>query len=246
MPCGSTAGGRKGELKSILITLVSGEPGSLVGIVVHTTREYTVRFAVDRTALGPIITVAECNGRHLRPIGRIDQVLEIEQCAHAEPDHRETAQRKYCGCVRAEDIDEKFPVVSIDSDALDAVRLLAEQRLTGLVVVTDTSEKPYAVLPASQVVRFIVPGYVQDDPGLAGVLTESMADHAAEKLRGKTIRDVLPQQRQNVPVADADDTIIEVAATMARVRSPLVAVVKDGKLHGVITASRLLAAALKN
>jgi CBS domain-containing protein len=46
-------------------------------------------------------------------------------------------------------------------------------------------------------------------------------------------------------VADADDTIIEVAEVMARLRSPLVAVVKDNKLHGVITASRLLAAALK-
>jgi CBS domain-containing protein len=154
-------------------------------------------------------------------------------------------RQTYCVSVRAEDLDEKFPVVNIDSNALDAVRLLAEHRLNGLVVVTDTSETPYAVLPASQVVRFIVPGYVQDDPGLAGVLTESMADHAAEKLSGKTIRDVLPKQRQHIPVADADDTIIEVAETMARLRSPLVAVVKDGKLHGVITASRLLAAALK-
>ena len=79
---------------------------------------------------------------------------------------------------------------------------------------------------------------------LASVLTESMADHAAEKLSGKTIRDVLPKQRQHIPVADADDTIIEVAEVMARLRSPLVAVVKDNKLHGVITASRLLAAAL--
>jgi CBS domain-containing protein len=171
--------------------------------------------------------------------------LKIEQRAHAKPDHH-TAQRKYCGCVRAEDIDEKFPVVNIDSDALDAVRLLAEHRLSGLVVVTDISEKPYAVLPASQVVRFIVPRYVQEDPGLAAVLNESMADHAADKLSGKTIRDVLPQQRQTVPVANADDTIIEVAEVMARLRSPLVAVVKDGKLHGVITASRLLAAALKH
>ena len=113
------------------------------------------------------------------------------------------------------------------------------------MVVTDTSEAPYAVLPASQVVRFIVPGYVQDDPGLASVVTESMADHAAEKLSGRTIRDMLPKQRQHIPVAEADDTIIEVAEVMARLRSPLVAVVKDGKLHGVITASRLLAAALK-
>jgi len=48
-----------------------------------------------------------------------------------------------------------------------------------------------------------------------------------------------------VPWAQADDTIIEVAAVMARLRSPLIAVVKDGALFGVITASRLLAAALK-
>ena len=32
---------------------------------------------------------------------------------------------------------------------------------------------------------------------------------------------------------------------MARLHSPLVAVVKDGRLHGVITASRLLAEVLK-
>jgi CBS domain-containing protein len=146
--------------------------------------------------------------------------------------------------VRAEEIIEEFPVVDIDSPALDALRLLAEHRLNGLVVVTNTSETPYAILPASQVVRFIVPGYVQDDPGLAGVFTESMADHAGEKLGGKTIRDVLPKQRQHVPVVDADDTIMKVAELMARLHSPLVAVVRKKRLHGVITASRLLAAAL--
>ncbi|HEX7321418.1 MAG TPA: CBS domain-containing protein [Mycobacterium sp.] len=147
--------------------------------------------------------------------------------------------------MRAEQIAEAFPVVAIDSDALDAARLLAEHRLPGIVV-TDATGKPYAVLPASQVVRFIVPRYVQDDPSLAGVLNETMADRAAEKLGGKTVRDMLPEHLRNVPAADADDTIIEVAATMARLRSPLIAVVKDGELFGVITASRLLAAALKH
>jgi CBS domain-containing protein len=141
---------------------------------------------------------------------------------------------------------EPFPVVNIDSPALDAVRLLVEHRLNGIVVVTHASEAPYAVLPASQVVRFIVPGYIQEDPGLAAVFSESMADHAAEKLDGRTIRDMLPTKRQVVPAVDADDTIIEVAEVMARMRSPLVAVVKKGKLAGVITASRLLGMALKN
>ncbi|MGA9490243.1 MAG: CBS domain-containing protein [Mycobacterium sp.] len=147
--------------------------------------------------------------------------------------------------MRAEEIVDEFPVVDIDSPARDAVKLLVEYRLSGLVVGTDTSHTPYAVLPASQVVRFLVPAYVQDDPGLARVLTESMADHAADKLSGKTIRDLLPHKAQQVPVVDADDTIIEVAEVMSRLHSPLVTVVKDGKLFGVITASRLLAEALK-
>jgi CBS domain-containing protein len=145
--------------------------------------------------------------------------------------------------MHAEDMAEDFPVVSVDSNALDAARMLAEHRLPGIVV-TDASGLPYAVLPASQVVRFIVPKYVQDDPSLAGVIGESMADRAAEKLRSKTVRDVLPEHLMNVPAANADDTIIEVAALMARLHSPLIAVLKDGNLHGVITASRLLAAAL--
>ncbi|BBY08133.1 CBS domain-containing protein [Mycobacterium noviomagense] len=147
--------------------------------------------------------------------------------------------------MRAQEIAEDFPVVSIDSGALDAARLLAEHRLPGIVV-TDQSGKPYAVLPASQVVRFILPRYVQDDPSLAGVLNESMADRAAEKLGGKKVRDVLPEHLVEIPAADADDTIIEVATLMARLRSPLIAVVKEGTLLGVITASRLLAAALKH
>jgi CBS domain-containing protein len=145
--------------------------------------------------------------------------------------------------VQAAEIDEYFPVVDIDSSALEAARMLAEHGLPGIVVVTADGQL-YAVLPASEVVRFIVPSYVQDDPLLAGVLAESMADRAAETLGGKTLRELLPQHQLTLPVANADDTIIEVAAMMGRLRSPLIAVMRQGRLHGVITASRLLAMAL--
>jgi CBS domain-containing protein len=50
--------------------------------------------------------------------------------------------------MRAEDLAEDFLVVTVDSDALAAARMLAEYRLPGLVV-TDASGRPYAVLPAS-------------------------------------------------------------------------------------------------
>ena len=121
--------------------------------------------------------------------------------------------------MRAAEIDEEFPVVEIDSPAVDAARMLAEHSLPGIVVVT-TDGQLYAVLPASQVVRFIVPGYVQDDPLLARVLAESVADRAVDALGGKTIRELLPQQRLTLPIANADDTILEVATIMGRLRSP--------------------------
>jgi CBS domain protein len=138
---------------------------------------------------------------------------------------------------------EDFPVIGIEADAWDAATQLATNRLPGLVI-TDPSGRPKAILPASQVVRTLVPSYVQDDPSLAGVLSESMADRVAEKLRGKTVGDLLPTDAPELAVVRDDDTIVEVAAVMARLRCPLAAVLRGERIVGVITASRLLEAAL--
>ena len=139
---------------------------------------------------------------------------------------------------------EDSPLVDLDTNALAALRLLAERRLPALVV-TKPDGSPHSILPASQVVRFLVPGYVQDDPSLARVMNESMADRACDQLGGKRVRDLLPTDRRELPVVNHDDTIIEVAAIMARLRCPLAAVMKDRKLIGVISASRLLELALQ-
>jgi CBS domain-containing protein len=147
--------------------------------------------------------------------------------------------------VRAEDLDEQFPIVQLDSDALDAVRMVAEHHLPGLVV-ADRSGKPYAVLLASEMVRFILPRYSQDDLALAGVLGDTIDAHAEQNLTGKTVGDVLPKQPRKITSVDARVSVFKVVAEMVQLRSPLIAVTKDGKLHGVITASRVLAAALKS
>jgi len=138
---------------------------------------------------------------------------------------------------------EEYPVTSLDSDALEAARLLASHRLPGLVV-TDEQGRPHSVLGASQVVRFLVPRYVQDDPSLAAVVDEPFADRVADKLAGTPVRKLLPERPTELPAVDADDTLLEVAAVMARMRCPLVAVVDRGNLVGVITASRLLQLAI--
>jgi predicted transcriptional regulator len=144
-----------------------------------------------------------------------------------------------CG-VRAEQIAEAFPVVALDSDALDAVRMLATRRLPGLVV-TDSAGTPVTILPASQVVRLLVPVRPEDP---SPVLSESIADRIADKLGGKSVAAVLPKPPPEMATVEADDTIIEVAAIMARNRSPLVAVMSGEGIVGVITAPRLLEVAL--
>jgi CBS domain-containing protein len=146
--------------------------------------------------------------------------------------------------VHAEEMAEEMPLVDLDTSALAAARLLAERRLPALVVI-ESDGSPHSILPASQVVRFLVPGYVQDDPSLARVMNESMADHAADRLASKRVRDLLPTERRELAAVNHDDTIIEVAAIMARLRCPLAAVMKGDRLIGVISASRLLELALQ-
>ena len=142
--------------------------------------------------------------------------------------------------MRARDLAVDYPVVPIDGDALEAARLLAGQRLPGLLVV-DTNAAPVAILPGSQVLNFIIPGYVQEDPALARVYDEAAADELSRRLAGRSVRELLPRRElATVEVVHGGATTLEVAAVMARMHSPLVAVVEGGRVLGAITANALL------
>ncbi|MGQ4475730.1 CBS domain-containing protein [Streptomyces sp. SAS_276] len=145
--------------------------------------------------------------------------------------------------MRARDLAVEYETVGLDSDAMDAARLMAEHRLPALLVV-DEQGTPKAILPASQMIKILVPVYVIEDPTLAAVVDERHADRLCQALKGRKVRDCLSKTVPAPPVAAPDDTALEVAAQMAQVRSPLVAVMEKnkagGRLLGVITASHLL------
>lgn len=143
------------------------------------------------------------------------------------------------GSVHAGDIAESYPVVTLDTSAREAARLIGRDRLPGLLV-TGTDGRPMAILPASEVVRFMVPDYVQDDPALAGVLGDVPVERIAARLAHATVADLMSARSVGLAVLDADDTVVELAATMARLRSPLCAVVDGDRVVGVVTAARLI------
>lgn len=146
--------------------------------------------------------------------------------------------------MQARDLAEPYPTVRLETPGLDAARLLTQHGRPGLVVV-DAHEHPVAILPGSQVLRMLVPRYVQDDPTLARVVDEHFADQMCSTLADKSVRDLLPSDKVPLAVVVADDTVLEIAAIMAANRSPLVAVVendsKTAPMIGAINAAQLLA-----
>lgn len=140
---------------------------------------------------------------------------------------------------------QPFPMITADTEAMEGARLIAEKGLAGLIVCGEDG-RPYTVLPGSEVLRFLIPTYVQDDPALAGALDEEASEELVRKLVQGTVRDLLPHPKNidKLLVVDADATVLEVAAVMARRRSPVVAVVDHHnggtRVIGAITVSRLL------
>ena len=143
--------------------------------------------------------------------------------------------------MRARELAEDFPIVSLTTDALTAARTMGQQRLPGLIV-CDGEGHPHTILPGSQVLLFMIPSYVQEDPALARVYDEKGSDALLTKLSHRTVQELLPkrQDRDELPVVDPDATSLEIAAVMARMHSPVVAVVDhDGSVLGAVTTSRL-------
>ena len=56
--------------------------------------------------------------------------------------------------MHAAEMAEEIPLVSLDTSALEAARVLATRRLPGLVEADDHG-RPYAILRASEVVRLL-------------------------------------------------------------------------------------------
>ncbi|MEU3272836.1 CBS domain-containing protein [Saccharomonospora sp. NPDC006951] len=144
------------------------------------------------------------------------------------------------GVMQAHEIAVTAPTVTADDSVAKAVRIMAVNRLPGLIIVDDHS-RPKIVLPGTQVLRLLVPASYQEDPLLTRTIDEAHADEFWMEIGDLTVGECLPQQPVKLMTVPADATLLEVSALMARTRSPLVAVVDGtGALIGAITLERLL------
>ncbi|MDP4013446.1 MAG: CBS domain-containing protein [Candidatus Nanopelagicales bacterium] len=142
------------------------------------------------------------------------------------------------------DMAQEVPVLQPSDDALEAMRALVSSGLPGVVIQDVRQGASFTIVPASQVLRVMLPQYVLDDAALARVWDEESADTLASGLAGHTVADLLNalDRDDDEPshTVDGDSTMIEMAALMADLRLPLVGVEDEGKLLGVVTVHELI------
>ena len=142
--------------------------------------------------------------------------------------------------MRARDLAIPYPSVAPDTPAEEAARLLAEEAVEGVFVQDDQGELQGLVADTT-LLAFLLPRYLAEDRALVGVLGEDVADALWQRLRGRTVRDLLPASTAGLPEVNGNDTLVKVAATLVRSGASLVAVRdRDGRLLGGITTSQLI------
>ncbi|TQK49955.1 hypothetical protein FBY35_0246 [Streptomyces sp. SLBN-118] len=143
--------------------------------------------------------------------------------------------------MRAHELAEPYPSASTDDSASDAARLPAERQLSAL---RDADQQPYANVPGPQLIKQLVPHYVPETPHVAAVIYDRHLAEVTEKIAGLTVTQWLPPRTSAPPVVGPDAGALQVAALVARTRSPLVAAIERDRdqvrLGGAITAARLM------
>lgn len=141
--------------------------------------------------------------------------------------------------MKARNLASPRDTVRLNDPASEAARILARHDVRAVLVV-DPAGGFVDVLSDSELLRALLPSYVEDDEALARVLEEAASDVLFRRLEGRLVADLVPSERGADPVVNGDDTLVESASAMVRSRASMVGVVDDGRLVGGISIDDLL------
>ena len=141
--------------------------------------------------------------------------------------------------MKASDVATPYPVIRDSAAAEDAGRLLAQEDVD-ILLVQGADGAPVGVLHDIALLTAMLPHYLVEDRALARTLGEGNTDELWERLKGKTVGDLVDSKANPLPTVKADATLIEVAAQMCSTGAALVAVMDGEALVGGVTSSALI------
>lgn len=141
--------------------------------------------------------------------------------------------------MKARDLMSPHAMLRRDAPASEATETLSRHDVRAVLVVSDDGSFA-GVISDSELLRALLPPFVDESEALARVFEEAASESLFRRLEGRTVADLMPAERDEHPVVDAEDTLIEVASTMVRARASLVGVLEGGRLAGGISIDDLL------
>lgn len=145
--------------------------------------------------------------------------------------------------MKARDIMGSVPKVGTDEPISKLLAAFERPEVRTVAVVTEFGEL-VGVINDQDLLGALLPSYVLDDESLAGVLDEAAAGTLHERLRAKRCGDLFDESKRHEAIVGLDDTLLEVAAALAKTKVPAVVVVDKGQVLGAITIDQLLGALL--
>lgn len=147
--------------------------------------------------------------------------------------------------MKARNLASPHMVLQREASATEAAAVLSRHDIRAVLVVDGAGEF-VGVLSDSELLHALLPPVVYENEVLARVFEEGASDVLYRRLQGRTVGDLMPEERDAAPIVGGDDTLVEVAAVMVRARASLVGVLDDERLVGGISIDDLLSHLLKS
>lgn len=123
--------------------------------------------------------------------------------------------------MRATDLATELPLVDRSTPALDAIRLIADADLLGIVV-AGGSDGPWLLVSSVDVARLALPEYVRNDLSLANVMGEIGVEDLRDQVERQTVGDLIDDgavDPREVLVVHPDAHLVELLARMVDART---------------------------
>ena len=146
--------------------------------------------------------------------------------------------------MKARDLVSPHVTLRRDASAAEATETLSRHDVRAVLVV-DERGSFVGCLSDSELLRALLPPFVDESEVLARVFEEKASESLFRRLEGRSVGELMPTERDETPVVDVDDTLVEVASTMVRARASLVGVLEGGRLVGGISIDDLLSRLLR-
>lgn len=146
--------------------------------------------------------------------------------------------------MKARNLASPHVTIRVDAPAEEAASVLSRHDIRAVLVV-DEAGAFVGVLSDSELLRALLPPVLRETEALARVLEERASEELFRLLERRTVRDLMPGEREAVPVVEGDDTLVEVADTMVRSHASLVGVREQGRLVGGISIDDLISHLLR-